>query len=60
MRAIAAEWHEAAKLMARGERHTELRIGQPEEWATLAPLLEERASILLEWADDDALWDEED
>jgi hypothetical protein len=58
MRAIATEWHKAAKLMAPGERHSEIRIGQPIEWASLAPLLETRASLLLEWADDDALWND--
>jgi hypothetical protein len=60
MRAIAAEWHEAAKLVARGERHSEFPVGQPEEWVSLAPLLETRASMLLQWADDDGLWNDLD
>ena len=53
MRAIAEEWLEQAKLMASNERHVDIRIGQPEEWASLAPLLETRASLLLQWANED-------
>ena len=46
-----------AKLMASGETHSNTRIGRPEEWALLAPLLETRASALVEWANDDSLWE---
>jgi hypothetical protein len=56
MRAVAAVWRQQAKLMADGKTLSEIRIGRPDQWATLAPLLETRASILLKWADDDALW----
>jgi hypothetical protein len=31
--------------------------GAPEDRASLAPLLVARASKLLEWADDDSVWD---
>ena len=44
--------------LASGERHYNTRIGRPEEWALLAPLLETRASALLEWANDDSLWED--
>ena len=60
MRAIAEEWREQAKLMASGEGHADIRIGQPDDWATLAPLLETRASMLLQWANDDSLWQDRD
>jgi hypothetical protein len=60
MRAVATEWHELAKLMSSGESLPNIRIGQPEEWASLAPLLQTRASMLLQWADDDALWNDLD
>ena len=60
MRAIAEEWREQAKLMARGEQHAEVRIGQPEDWESLAPLLETRASTLLQWANDDSFWEDTD
>ena len=49
IRSIAEEWRQQAKLMASGERPYNIRIGRPEEWALLAPLLETRASALLEW-----------
>jgi hypothetical protein len=57
MRAIAEQWREPAQLMASGERHADIYIGEPKNWASLAPLLETRASMLLEWASDDSLWD---
>lgn len=46
--------------MTSGERQGDIRIGRPDTWATLAPLLETRASTLLEWANDDSLWIETD
>ena len=48
MRAIAEEWRNQANLMATGERQADIYIGRPEHWASLAPLLETRASMLLE------------
>ena len=60
IRAIAEEWRNRAKLMASGEGHLNIRMGQPEDWASLAPLLETRASLLLEWANDDSLWEDFD
>ena len=43
--------------MASGERNTDIRIGQWEDWASLVPLLETRASMLLQWANDVSLWE---
>jgi hypothetical protein len=60
VRAIAEEWRELAKLMASGQRHPHLRIGQPEDGTLLGPLLERRAVMLLEWANDDSLWEDVD
>ena len=57
MRAIAAEWRNQAKLMARGEQSADIRVGGPDDWASLEPLLETRASMLLQWANDDSLWE---
>jgi hypothetical protein len=57
MRSIAAQWREAARLMASGEIHPDIGIGRPEDWPTLAPLLDARASMLLEWANDDSIWE---
>jgi hypothetical protein len=60
IRAIAEEWRRQATLMASVERHTDIRIGRPEDWASLAPLLETRASMLLRWANDGWLWEDVD
>jgi hypothetical protein len=56
MRAIARRWHEQADLMAQGKITSDIRIGRPEEWPALAPLLKSRAAMLLKWANDDAVW----
>ena len=56
IRSIAGEWREQARLMRSGERPDDIRIGRPEEWASLAPLLDARASLLLEFANDDSVW----
>jgi len=42
--------------MTSRERPPDIRIGRLEEWASLAPLLEARASLLLEFANDDSIW----
>ena len=57
MRGLAQQWRDQAQLMLSGERHSDIRIGEPEDWASLAPLLATRASLLVGWADDDSLWD---
>jgi hypothetical protein len=59
MRAIAKVWLEQAEAMAQGQTRPDLRIGSPEDWPSLAPLLRSRASTLIHWADDDSLWAEE-
>jgi hypothetical protein len=56
VRRIAEEWREQVRLMTTGERPAAVRVGRPEEWAALAPLLETRALMLLEWVRDDSVW----
>lgn len=56
LRAFATRWLELAQYMARGEAHPAIQIGKPETWPTLAPLLEARGEMLLEWANDESLW----
>jgi hypothetical protein len=56
MRTIAESWREQADLMAHGKSRPDIRIGQPEEWPSLSPLLKSRAATLLAWANDDAVW----
>jgi len=58
MRAVARRWRGAASVMARGEQLPGYAIGPAEEGTRLAPLLESRAKLLAEWADDDSFWPE--
>jgi hypothetical protein len=60
MRAIAQRWREAASVMACGEQLPDYTIGSLEEGPGLAPLLEARAKVLTQWADDKSLWHEAD
>lgn len=57
MRYLARHWHEIADCMKRGVTHPDTKMGTPELWPTMAPLLEKRAAILADWAEDDSLWD---
>lgn len=57
MKAFADEWRDQAKLMASGQRQPDIYIGRPEHWASLAPLVEARASMLFEGVNDDSLWE---
>jgi hypothetical protein len=56
MRAIAVRWQGAAVLMAQGTGPPGVAIGSPNDWPSLAPLLESRAKLLQEWAGDESLW----
>jgi hypothetical protein len=53
---IAEEWRGQARLMTSRDRPADIRIGRPQDWASLAPLLDARASLLLEWVNDDSVW----
>jgi len=59
VRAIAKEWLELAGYMERGEPHGDSRLGRPEDWPSLAPLLRRRAELLITYAKTDAAWDED-
>jgi hypothetical protein len=58
LRHFSAEWRSVAESMRRGEEHSRTKIGKPDLWPTMAPLLEKRAELLKEYADDDSLWEE--
>lgn len=58
MRDIAARWKEVAAYMRRGELHPTCRMGTPQTWSTLAPLLESRVLTLENFASQDAIWPE--
>jgi hypothetical protein len=58
LRHFSAEWRSVADSMNRGESHPRTKIGTPEQWPSMAPLLQKRAKLLQDFADDDSLWDE--
>ena len=58
LRHFGAEWWSVAESMRRGEEHPLTKMGKPELWPTMAPLLERRAELLKEYADDDSLWED--
>jgi hypothetical protein len=60
VRVIASLWHEAAQYMLRGEKHPTFRIGSSDREQELAPMLESRAVLLLDWVDDPEAWEETD
>lgn len=57
LRHFGNSWSEVAEHMAAGKPHPTINIAPPEEWPEIAPLLAERAEILLEIADDDEIWE---
>jgi hypothetical protein len=56
MRAFAQQWKDVSAHMRAGIRHPDTNIGTPERAAELAPLLESRAGLLAQWAEDDGAW----
>ena len=58
--AIASLWQDAARYMTRGEQHPTFVIGTGERMEELAPMLASRARLLLEWADDPTVWEEDE
>jgi hypothetical protein len=58
LRYFSAQWLSVAESMRRGEVHPQTKIGTPDQWPTMAPLLERRAGLLRKYADDDSLWED--
>ncbi len=58
LRAIGEKWAEVSKYMLQGKAHPDITIGDPKLWPELGKLLEVRANIFLQWAEDDELWQE--
>ena len=56
MRAFADQWDEVANCLANGIDHPQITIGPPEMRSELAPILQRRAKILRQFADDDGAW----
>ena len=58
VRAIAQRWQVACGYLARGEAPPDFELGSPDSRRQLAPLLESRAELLLQWVAEDAIWSE--
>src|SRR6516164_2189363 len=58
MRVFAQNWLEVVKAWKDGREIENTRIGDSSSHEELGPLLESRAKLLMEWADDDSLWEE--
>ncbi len=59
VRVFARNWLEVVKAWREGREIENTRIGDPSSHEELGRLLEKRAKLLMEWADDDSLWEEE-
>jgi Domain of unknown function (DUF4826) len=57
LRHFSEIWADVADHMRRGKQHPTLDMGLPEEWPTLAEMLQHRADALAEYADEDG-WEE--
>lgn len=57
---IARRWLAASEAMAAGQPADGFLVGDQASARELAPLLRSRAAILLDWAEDESLWDEEE
>jgi hypothetical protein len=58
VRAIAERWLRMAEAWNDGREYDDIRIAGPHSGRELAPLLESRARLLIDWADDDSLWED--
>jgi hypothetical protein len=56
LREFAQRWREVSDYMIRGEAHPDVRIGSPNEWPWLGPLLRERADNLQRYVDEADIW----
>ena len=57
MRHFSRLWLEAATCMEGGNVHPSFKIGKPEDWPSLHPMLRQRGELLAEFAEDESLWD---
>lgn len=60
MRVFALNWLEIVKAWKERREIENSRIGDESSRQQLSPLLESRAKLLLEWSEDDSLWEEAD
>jgi hypothetical protein len=56
MSAFARRWREVSSYMLRGERHPTVSIGPPGREREFGDILNRRAGILEDWANDNEMW----
>ncbi|MFL5240798.1 MAG: DUF4826 family protein [Gemmataceae bacterium] len=59
MRVVDQNWLAVIRAWKDAREIENTRIGDPNSHGKLEPLLEARAKLLMEWADDDSLWKDE-
>ena len=59
MRVFAQNWLDLVEAWREGRDRESSRIGDSSSRKTLGPLLESRATLLMEWAVNDSLWEEQ-
>ena len=59
LRVFGENWRRYARIWSEGGQIEGFRIRGCESHQDLAPLLASRAEILIEWANDDSMWEEE-
>jgi hypothetical protein len=59
IRAIAERWLKQVEAWNAGRDYEGIRIGGGHSHKELAPLLESRAKLLMEWWNDDSFWEQE-
>jgi len=58
IRVFAEIWAEVAGHMLQGEPHASIKIGTPEYWPMLSELLKRRSELLVQFAEDDSIWED--
>jgi hypothetical protein len=58
LHAIGQRWLEVSSFMVRGISHPTISIGSRANAAELGALLRSRGKLLVEWADDEAIWED--
>ena len=57
MNSFADRWLELSEKMQQGVPHPDIKMGKPEDWPKLAPMLHSRASTLKEIVADEETWE---
>jgi Domain of unknown function (DUF4826) len=59
IRGIAQRWLKIVESWSKGQDYDGIQVSESYSNEALAPLLQSRSELLIEWADNDTLWEEE-